>query len=427
MSGPESPLNAPKPVPVWNPNTPMRAGRVLTAEQLTPMERTLLQAMGGYDGTSSVPEDLGARLSEAVDPRELAAERERLFLEAAKAMPPAPVVTPVGLDVDKVPTKQLDKLPDDLMATIRAKTEEQQRFRDSMLQKPAPPVAAPVVSTQAMPQVVATPVGPPSNMRDLMERLRTEGIAEADKANTVDSMHPTIAQAFQQLDQVPITPPTPASPDTPPPSAAAQVPTPVAPAMPLAEQTREQIIAYRKDQREKELKRLDANDLDDYRSAVMLGVPYSKTYTCFDGRVEFTFGDTYGDDYDAVMQQANADRFNRRVGDDMDERTEVLRWYMLAVSLRRVYCAGESPDSAGVTQYEISDAKPLVHQISKDAVAMVPGFGLAPGDTTIRIWAEYMKQHVATGSMRQLLLTALRKFQLHLLALQFVCQDPESF
>lgn len=426
MSGPEKPLNAPTPVPVWNPNTPMRAGRVLKAEELTPVERSVLQALGGYDGVSPVPADLGARLEQSVDPQVLAAERERLFLDAARAMPPAPAVVPVGIDIDKVQTKQLDKLPEDFMSTFRAKTEEQQRFRDSLLQRPAP-VASPVASTQTLPPVAAVSSTASPNMRDIMERLRTEGIAEADKAGAMDSMHPTIAQAFQQLDQVVAESPVAATASAPAAAAAPQIAPPQAPQDASQPQTREEIIAFRKEKREAEIKRLDEHDLDNYRSAVMLGAPYSKTYTCFDGRVEFTFGDTYGDDYDAVIQQSNIDRFHRRTSDDAEERNEVLRWYLLAVTLRRVRCLSDKPGEPDRTQYEISDSKPLVAQVSADAASMFPGFSMAPGDTAVRLWAEYMRRHVATGSLRPLLLAAMRKFQLHLLTLQYICQDPESF
>lgn len=266
-----------EPVHVIKGRMPQRAGRVLSAEQLTPWERKQLEEVFGYDGKSDVPTDLATRLEEAgvtgISNTQFLAAVE----EAANAAPEG--FTP--------PTQDLDLTKLQVVTDEAAVTAALEKFSHLMAQADAP--------------------NSPS-----FEAVRRAAVNELKDARQHSSLHPDIAQAFDELERevkadtenrssVKPAQPAPVSATAPKPAPSA-APEAKPEADPPVAKTPEELEAERAALRAQQLQNLrdqvTQSDIDTYRYAVTTFQRFTKSYEVFDGDVTITFSDHGVDEWE---------------------------------------------------------------------------------------------------------------------------------
>lgn len=375
---------------------PVSAGKILQASELTATERMMLEKTFGYDGVSPVPSDLANRMPISEDA--LRQQREALLAEAAGAMPPPMELPKQDLDLSAIPTQTLDKVPEALMTKY-----------NNMIAEAATTTAKAAATAPAASPAASPAVNP--NIAAAFEQARKEGVHEAETQDIVKGMHPDIAKAYSMLSEGQA-------------DVKLDMSDPEAEAGPKLS-VRKAELERRKKDRLAAIGEVDEEVLVDFKRSVLLGKLFTHTYLCFDGDLQLTFGDYHSDDYDAMSQQLTIDKYKNRVSKiDLESVVENSRRLALAAQLREVKML---VDGKWITRLSLPEGMSVADYVKDfDRTKLAPT-GLDDDDTALRAWSIFVYNVLVNGSLRPVVLAALRRFQATVLNLQFICQDPESF
>jgi len=386
-----------KPTPIIPQSGPAPAGRLLQASDLTAAERMIMEKTFGYDGVSAVPSDIASQMP--VSAEELKQQRDAILLEASGAMPPPMQMPKHDLDISAIPTKTLDKIPEELMNKYTAMAAQSLLGADK------------IDFVAAQPTMSGGVTSPAGGMQAAFDQAVRDGVQNSQTRTTMAGMDPSVAQAYAMLTR------ELESGESSPPEPEAAITEPVS--------KRKAEVARRKKDRLAAISEVDEQDLDSFKHAVLLGKLFTHTYLCFDGSLELTFGDYHGQDYDEMSRQLTIDKYKNRVSPtDLESVLDNNRRYALAAQLREVKLL---VDGKWITRLAIPADLSVTEFVKDFDRAKMSPTGMDADDTALRAWSLFVYRTIISGSLRQVALASLRRFQATMLDLQFICQDPESF
>lgn len=363
-------------------------GKILKASDLSEAEKRELKEKYGWDGESEIPSNLPDLLEENPD-----FDLQAQAAAAAQKLPEGFQLPNQDLDVSTVKTKEIDKIPEDLM----------QKY------------------SQKVGSDTAEASKPKTN--SAFEQARQQGIEQIREDRRNSGMHPDMASAVQELDQQ-------LSQDTSQmeqsqPSEQPQQPEPSTeptaekePADPLSNYV--DVIQRRLDRLKKDLTKEDKLA---YAEAIFNGQLFTKTFPVLGGKINITFREPSPYEEEEVQAQLSIDRLNKRAPEDPAMMENHVRRYNIAAAIAKVVL----PD--GTHRVDVPLSSCLCEYLDK-AFPKASWQNLADvneDDRPIRAWTQFLWRKLLFGSLHSLVQVKYDEFQNTLVGLRVAARDTDFF